>query len=137
MDKEKFYELSQTTLSNVRYQDSMILCGDRNGLIGCDRKQYESILGIHSIGNRSEEGKRILDFAVVNNLCIMNTFYKHRESQKWTSYRLNNQRQEYTDESMIDFFHPNCKNIINDVKAAPSVPLYAYHRLVIAKLKIK
>ena len=78
-DKEEFYELLQTTMGDVMYQDSMILCGDWNGHIGCDRKQYETVLGIHSIGNRNEEGKRILDFAVVNNLCIMNTFYQHRE----------------------------------------------------------
>ena len=76
--KEEFYELLQTTMGEVMYQDSMILCGDWNGHIGCDRKKYETVLGIHSIGNRNEEGKRILDFAVVNNLCIMNTFYQHR-----------------------------------------------------------
>ena len=136
-EKEEFYELLQTTMSEVMYQDSMILCGDWNGHIGCDRKQYETVLGIHSIGNRNEEGKRILDFAVVNNLCILNTFYQHRESQKWTWYRWNNQRQEYTDKSMIDLFLTNQKSIINDVKAVPSVSLDADHRLVIAKLKIK
>ena len=119
------------------YQDSMILCGDWNGHIGCDRKQYETVSGIHSIGNRNEEGKRIRDFAVVNNLCIMNTFYQHRESQKWTCNRWNNQRQEYTDKSMIDLFLTNQKSITNDVKAVPLVSLDADHRLVIAKLKIK
>ena len=98
---------------------------------------YETVLGIHSIGNRNEEEKRILDFVVVNNLCVMNTFYQHRESQKWTWYRWNNQRQEYTDKSMIDLFLTNQKSIINDVKAMPSVSLDADHRLVIAKLKIK
>ena len=56
------------------HQDSMILCGDWNGHIGCDRKQYETVLGIHSIGNRNEEGERILDFAVVNNLYIKTLF---------------------------------------------------------------
>ena len=95
------------------------------------------VLEIHSIGNRHDEGKRILDFAVINNLCIMNTFYQHRESQKWTWYRWNNQRQEYTDKSTIDLFLTNQKGIINDVKAVPSVSLDADHRLVIAKLKIK
>ena len=110
-EKEEFYELLQTTMSEVVYQDSMILCGDWNGHIGCDRKHYETVLGIHSIANRNEEGKRILDFAVVNNLCIMNTFYQHRESQKWTWYRWNNQRQEYTDKSMIDLFLTNQKTL--------------------------
>ena len=55
-EKEEFYELLQTTMSEVMYQDSTILCRDWNGHIGCDRKQYETVLGIHSIGNRNEEG---------------------------------------------------------------------------------
>ena len=90
----------------------------------------ETVLGTHSIGNRNEEGKRILDFAVVNNLCIMDAFYQHRESQKCTWYRWNNQRQEYTNKSMIDLFLTNQESIINDVKAVPSVSLDADHRLV-------
>ena len=36
-------------MSEVMYQDSVILCGEWNGHIGCDRKQYETALGIHSI----------------------------------------------------------------------------------------
>ena len=67
----------------------------------------------------------------------MNTFDQHRESQKWTWYRWNNQRQEYTDKSMIDLFLTIQKSIINDVKAVPSESLDADHRLVITKLKIK
>ena len=56
-EKEELYELLETTMSEVMYQDSTILYGDWNGHIGCDRKQYETLLGIHSIGNRNEEGK--------------------------------------------------------------------------------
>ena len=124
-------------MSEFLYQDSMILCGDWNGHIGCDRKQYETVLGIHSIGNRNEEGKRILDFAVVNNLCIMNAFYQYRESQNWTWHRWNSQRQAYSDKSMIYLFLTNQKSITKDVKAMMSVSLDADHRMVMAKLKIK
>ena len=67
----------------------------------------------------------------------MNTFYQHRENHKWTLYRWNNQRQDYTDRSMIDLFLTNQESIINEVKAVPSLSLDADHRLVMAKLKIK
>ena len=67
----------------------------------------------------------------------MNTFYQHRENHKWTLYRWNNQRQDYTDRSMIDLFLTNQESIINAVKAVPSLSLDADHRLVMAKLKIK
>ena len=130
--KEDQYDLLQTTLSDVVYQDRMILCGDLNGHIGCDRKQYESILGIHSIGNRNEERKRILDLSVANNFCIMYTFYDHRENQKWTWYRWDNQRQKHTEKTMTDFRLTNRKNTVNNVKAVKSD-----NRLVMAILKIK
>ena len=60
-------------MNEVKYHNNMLVCGDINGHIGCDRRHYENVLGIHSIGNSNEEGSRILDFAVVNNLSIMNT----------------------------------------------------------------
>ena len=61
--------------------------GDWNGHVGMDRTGVENVLGAHEIGNRNDEGNRILDFCAVNNLSIMNTYYKHQESHKWTWYR--------------------------------------------------
>lgn len=53
---------------------------DWNGHAGGDRRSYEQNIGVHGAGERNEEGKRVLDFAAINNLSIMNTYYEHRES---------------------------------------------------------
>ena len=78
-----------------------------------------------------------MDFAAVNNLCIMNTFFQHRASQKWTWYRFNHQQQCYTQRSMIDLFLTNNSRLFSDVKAIPSLSMHADHRLIIAKVRMQ
>ena len=86
-EKDEFCQQLQGLMDERKYSDNGILCGDFNGHVGCNRVTYEGNIGAHSIGNRNEGGQRLLDFAQVNNLQIMNTFFQHRASHKWTSYR--------------------------------------------------
>ena len=73
-EKDEFYQQLQGLMDEMKYSDNVILCGDFNGHVGCDRINYEGNIGTHSIENRNEGGQRLLDFAQVNNLKIMNTF---------------------------------------------------------------
>jgi len=73
-----------------------------NGHVGTERTGCESVVGTFGIGARNQEGDRIIDFCIRNQMAIMNTFYCHQESHKWTWYRWNNTVQDYTDRSMID-----------------------------------
>ena len=67
----------QGPLDEMKYLDIVILCEDFNGHVGCDRVNYEGNIGMHGIGNRDEGGQRLLDFAQVKDLQIMNTFFQH------------------------------------------------------------
>ena len=78
----------------------------------------------------------MLEFAQINNLQIMNTYFQHRESQKWTWYRYDQQQMNYIQKSMIDLFLTNNKRIFMDGKAVPSLSIDADHRLVLAKIRI-
>ena len=69
-------------------------------------------------------------------MAIMNTFYKHQESKKWTWYRWNTARRAYTEKSMIDLALTNNKNLFRDVKSIPSVSMDSDHRLLLLKLKL-
>ena len=73
-----------------------------NGHIGQDRAGYERVMGHHGIGGMNAEGLRILDFANLNHMSIMNTFYQHQPGHKWTWYRFNYEQQCYTNHSLID-----------------------------------
>ena len=136
-EKHEFYQQLQGLMDEMKYSDNVILCGDFNGHVGCDRLNYEENIGAHSIGNRNEGGQRLLDIAQVNNLKIMNTFFLHRESHKWTWYRYDQQQRCYTQSSMIDLFITNNRALFCDVKAIPSVSVDADHRIVLAKLRIR
>ena len=92
-----------------------------NGHIGTDRTGIENILGAFSIGDRNREGENIIDFCVENQMSIMNTFYNHRESQKWAWYHFDSTVGAYTEKSMIDLAITNNKGLFNDVKSVPSV----------------
>ena len=59
-EKDEFYQLLHTVVDNVKHQDRLILCGDWNGHVEDRRNNYENIIGPHSIGNRNEEGQRII-----------------------------------------------------------------------------
>ena len=136
-EKETFYEQLQETVNNVRYGDRLIMCGDWNGHIGQERTTYEEIIGHHGVGDRNEDGVRVIDFASVNSLSIMNTFYQHQPSHKWTWYRYSAEHQQYTSRSMIDLFLTNQKKLFCDMKSLPSVSLDSDHRLVLASLQLK
>ena len=108
-------------MDEMKYSDNVILCGDFNSHMGCDRVNYEGKIGVHSIRNRNEGGQRLSDFAQMNNLQIMNTFFQHRESHNWTGYRYDQQQRKYTQGSMIDLFITNNRTFFCDVKGIPSV----------------
>lgn len=72
--------------------------------IDTDQRNLENIIGAHGLGDRNEDGGRILDFAVINYLSILNIYYRHSASYKWTMYKWNTQHQIYTQQSTIDLF---------------------------------
>lgn len=135
-EKEDFYEELQ--LLYDRMPDGIkLIMGDLNAHVGERYNGVEQVIGEWSVGDRNVEGDRLIDFATANGLSVMNTFFKHKESHKWSWYRWDNRREEYTEKSMIDLILCNDKRIVNDVKSIPSVSLDSDHRMVIGKLKLK
>ena len=135
-EKEEFFRQLQEVKDSVPYTENILIIGDMNGHIGQDRTGIESILGAFSIGNRNREGENIIDFCIQNRMSIMNSFYNHRDSHKWTWYRWNSAMGTYTEKSMIDLAITNNKNMIRDVRSIPSVSFDSDHRLLLIKLKM-
>ena len=133
-EKEAFYEELQEVYELNDEGAEKIVMGDWNGHVGVERVGIERVIGAFSAGTKNAEGERVIDFCVANHLTIMNTFYKHQESHKWTWYRYNRERGAYTDKSMIDLFVSSNKKLFKDVKAIPSLSGDSDHRLVLAKL---
>ena len=136
-EKEEFYERLQEVKESVPFRENLIILGDMNAHVGSERLGLESIIGAFSIGQRNREGERLLNFCHLNNLSVMNTFYKHKENHKWTWYRWNSALSSYVDKSMIDLAVTNNRNLFKDVKSIPSVSCDSDHRLVLVKLKLR
>ena len=70
-----------------------------------ERNLIELVLVPFSVEDSSEEGGRIIDDSLLARYTsIMNTFYKQRESHKWTYNEWNGEVQQYVLKSMIDLF---------------------------------
>ena len=134
-EKEEFFRQLQEVKDSVPYAANILVIGDMNGHIGQDRTGIQNILGAFSIGDRNREGENIIDFCIQNQMYIMNSFYNHRDSHKWTWYRWNSAVGAYTEKSMIDLAITNNKNMVRDVKSVPSVSFDSDHRLLLIKLK--
>ena len=133
-EKDKFYQDLQDTTDTVRYKEKLIVCGDFNGHVGCGRDNVETVVGAFGIGDRNEGGRRIIDYGLLNGLAIMNTFFKHRDSHKWTYYGWNSEEQQYVSKSMIDLFLTSDKRVFQNVRAVPSMSMDSTHRMVMATL---
>ena len=136
-EKDQFYQDLQDITDTARYKEKLIVCGDFNGHVGCRRDHVETVVGAFSVGDRNEEGGRIIDYGLLNGLAVMNTFYKHRDSHKWTYYGWNSEEQQYVSKSMIDLFLTSDKRIFQNVRAVPSLSMDSTHRMVIATLTWK
>lgn len=134
-ERNEFYEILQETKDSLR-NVKVVIMGDLNGHVGVNRVGVEEVIGAHSIGGRNEAGEDLIDFCVRNSLSIMNTYFQHRESHKWTWYRWNGVEQRYTDKSMIDLVLSDDKNLFKDVKVIPSVSCDSDHRLVVVSLRV-
>ena len=83
-EKDRFYEQLQEEIDKIRQNEEVIVMGDLNGHVGHITEGYEQVIGHHGIGQRITKGDRILKFCNSNGMKIMNTYFLHRESHKYT-----------------------------------------------------
>ncbi|XP_076030920.1 uncharacterized protein LOC143019109 [Oratosquilla oratoria] len=141
-EKEKFYETLQDLVDSMPNRDNQVIMGDFNGHIGLRTSLLKDVIGPFSIGDVNpngvySHGERITDFCVRNGLSIMNTFFQHRSSHKWTWYKQRQKNQEYLQKSMTDLVLASRKSLIHDVKAIPSISFGSDHRVVVALVNIR
>ena len=86
-DKDNFYEQLQTVVDSVYKHDTLLVMGDLNAKVGEDNKGYENIIGSHGVGERNDNGERLVDFCRLNNLMVTGTIFPHKlmHKQTWTS----------------------------------------------------
>ena len=108
------------------------MAGDFNGHVGRDREGFDMWHGGYSIGKRNESGQMILEFARVQNLVLVNTFFTNKptyESGKEPKKR----------RSVVDYLtiRRDSMGIIDGCKVMPVPSLASQQNLVLMDLKWK
>ncbi|GFX92683.1 craniofacial development protein 2 [Trichonephila clavipes] len=78
-EKDLFYDLRMKSYNSYPAQDMKLVIGDFNAKIG--RELFiSSNVGLHSLHKETNEnGQRLWDFAVSENLFIISTAFPHKE----------------------------------------------------------
>ena len=77
-DKNEFYETLMVELSKDS-DDIQMICGDMNGHVGARNTNYEGVHGHHGYCVLNNEGIRLLNFCVANDLILVNIRFIKRE----------------------------------------------------------
>ena len=130
-NKDKFWEVLTDTIDKVK--GTIYVIGDFNGRIGNNNNNnLTNVHGPYGEYVKNNNGKRLIDFSIENNLIITNTFFKHKEIHKYT--RVQNSRKE---KSIIDYILTNIENKKNvkDVKARRGPEIGSDHHILLAKIR--
>ena len=133
-EKEAFYEQLQEVFNNIPSHDLVILMGDFNSQLSSDRTGYESIKGPFGRGELTDNGERMLEFCVRNEIKIMNTYFRHKNIHKTTWTSPDGQTHNEIDYICIS---RRWSSSVTDVRAKRGADIGSDHELLLGKLKLK
>ena len=81
---QAFVDDVNDALQRVGSTESTILFGDFNAHIETDSETRKGVIGRQGDPAFNENGRYLLQLCCSNGLCIMNTFFQHRDVQKHT-----------------------------------------------------
>jgi hypothetical protein len=59
--------------------DMLLIVGDFNARVGKqDNQGPGNVIGVHTVDDTNENGKRLIDFCNQNNLIVTNTFFQYK-----------------------------------------------------------
>ncbi|KAD7117953.1 hypothetical protein E3N88_05221 [Mikania micrantha] len=79
-ERREFWECMDEAVRNIPRDEKVCIGGDFNGHIGKEEDGFPMTHGGFDFGSRNESGVTLLEFAVAHDLCIINSFFKKRDS---------------------------------------------------------
>ncbi|XP_064145799.1 craniofacial development protein 2-like [Loxodonta africana] len=129
---EDFYQLLQSEIDRTCNQDASIITGNWNAKVG--NKGEGSEVGKYGLGDRNNEGDRMIEFCKTNDFFITNTFF---HQHKWQLYTQTS--PDGTHRNQIDYIcgKRRWKSSISSVRTRPGADCGTDHQLLICKFKLK
>lgn len=125
--KDVFYENLQKAYNNSPARDIKIVLGDFNAKVG-QETVYRQTVGINALHNTTNEnGTRLVDFAVTNNMVVASTYFPHKDIHKITWVSPDGHTRNQIDHVLIDARH---KSNVMDVRSCRGLNIDSDHYLV-------
>ena len=130
---EEFYEqIEEVVKVQKKYGDCLIVMGDFNGKVG-EVKESDTV-GPFGLGQRNENGQRVIECCQKHNLMVANTWFQSRENTRhtWIS-------PDGTTKNQIDYVlvEKRFRNGVKNCKARLDADCGSDHNPVLARLCVK
>ena len=132
IEKEEFWRQVEGVIMSTDINQEVIVGGDMNGHVGQIANEFHKAHGNFGYGTRSEEGKRILEFAEAMGYIVTSTLSKKRQSHLVTYESGGNK----TAVDMILIKREHKKRIMN-TKVIPGEECVNGHHLVVMDMHLK
>ncbi|XP_048743177.2 craniofacial development protein 2-like [Ostrea edulis] len=132
--KDDFYEQLQMVVSKVPQHDMLLMMGDLNAKVGADNTDCERSMGKHGCGIRNDNGERLIDFCLNNNLVIGGTIFPHKDIHKLTWKSPDGRTTNQIDHMIIN---NKWRRSLYDVKVYRGADVNGDHYLLKATIKLK
>ena len=134
--KAKFAADFQRTLDALPVGDVVLLLGDFNAHVGKRSSEddvWREVRGLHGLGTCNEAGEQLLELCAINNLTIMNTWFKKKAIHLGTWVHPATKQAH-----MIDFvmMRRDQRQLCVDVRVYRSACCWTDHYLVKGKLML-
>ena len=134
--KAKFAADFQRTLDALPVGDVVLLLGDFNAHVGKRSSEddvWREVRGLHGLGTCNEAGEQLLELCAINNLTIMNTWFKKKAIHLGTWVHPATKQAH-----MIDFvmMRRDQRQLCADVRVYRSACCWTDHYLVKGKLML-
>lgn len=109
------------------------MAGDFNGRVGVKNEESIDVLGRFGEVDRNSNGKRIIEFCLLNNLVVGNSFFQHKQIHQIT--RWERSRKE---SSIIDYVLVEAGDLktVKDIHVRRSAEIGSDHFLQVATINI-
>uniref|UniRef100_A0A1Y1M3Z3 Reverse transcriptase domain-containing protein n=1 Tax=Photinus pyralis TaxID=7054 RepID=A0A1Y1M3Z3_PHOPY len=129
--KDEFWEKLTEEIEEIKGR--LLIIGDLNGRVGKRNQESGETIGTYGETTLNNNGRRLVDFCLLNNLIITNTFYAHKDIHKYTREVRSRGERSIIDYIIIDRYH---RKEIMDTRVYRGSEIYSDHYLVMSKMKV-
>jgi endonuclease/exonuclease/phosphatase family metal-dependent hydrolase len=121
-----------TVTKQCKAHELTLVIGDFNAKVG--NTETPGVTGKFGLGDKNERGKKLVEWAEVNNMMVRNTLFQHHPRRLWTWESPGNRTRNQIDYIII---YKRYKSALLSPNTRPEARGISDHDPVVSKLKIK